>query len=93
MQHEERMNTELMLNTHEADDGRTGRKFRDGENERVKGRNSVRVHVFHFKLSTPHFHEVGNTFDFDTGTALKEFEMFFSLSRNVSSHVQLKARF
>lgn len=36
------------------------------------------VYVFHFVLSTPHFLEIGATFDFDTRTALKQIEMFFS---------------
>lgn len=69
-----------MLNTHESDDGSRGRKSRayDRENETEEERNGTRVCVFHFNfLSTPHFLEIGTTFDFDTGAALKEIEMFF----------------
>lgn len=36
--------------------------------------------VFHFKLSTPHFLDIETTFDFDTRTALKEIDMFFSVT-------------
>lgn len=39
-------------------------------------RSSATVDVFHFTLSTPHFLEIGATFDFDTRTALKQIEMF-----------------
>lgn len=42
-----------------------------------KNRETVRVYVFHFKLSTPFFLEIVATFDFDTKTALKKIEMFF----------------
>lgn len=45
---------------------------------------TARMHVFHLKLSSPHFQEVGRTFYFDTGTTLKE------LSHDVSSHIQMK---
>lgn len=50
MQNKERMNTQLMLNTHELGDGRRKRKFREygRENEKDKERNSVSVCVFHF---------------------------------------------
>lgn len=69
MQNIERMNAEFLLNTHECDDGRRGRKFRKcrvqrNENER---RDSMSVCVFHFKLSAPHFLEIGTTFDLIQG--------------------------
>lgn len=50
----------------------------DRENEKEGDR--MCVCVFNLKLSTPHFPEIGTTFDFDTRTALKEIEMFFSVT-------------
>lgn len=72
-----RMNAELILTTHKLERWDKGRKFRRyvRRNE-MEQRSSAGVDVFHFTLSTPHFLEIGATFDFDTRTALKQIEMF-----------------
>lgn len=48
-----------------------------GRENEMEQRSCASVYVFHFVLSTPHFLEIGATFDFDTRTALKQIEMFF----------------
>lgn len=55
------MDTELMLNAYEIDYGEVERKLREHDRENIKS-----ACVFHFKLSAPHFHDVGTTFDFDS---------------------------
>lgn len=66
MQYKEWMDTELMLNAYEIDYGGVERKLREHDRENIKS-----ACVFHFKLSAPHFHDVGTTFDFDSWTAFE----------------------
>lgn len=51
-----------MSNAYEINGGREEGELREHDRE-----NNISVCVSHFKLSAPHFHEAGTTFDFDTG--------------------------